>query len=584
MTNRDDIPTGTAGPSAAGGDSPARGVLRPDAASRRRKVVSRGGNLVTGIVAVLLAACVALFVAYPMWRIVSQSLIGPGGLTPEYLSSVWDSYRTPLANSVFTGVCTSMACTVFSIGVALVVVTRKGWGRRLLMGGLLVSMVSPPFVASLAYIQLYGRRGWVTHDLLGLSVDPYGCWGVVLMQTVSFIPLSALLLVGILDKMDRDAVNAARDLGARPPSVLRDVVLRLMGPGILVSLLLTFVRSLADFGTPIIIGGRYSTIAAEIYLQIVGYSDLNMSAAMNVFLLVPSVAAFFIYRALMRRDARLTQAGRGHQGRLDLPLARCGAAGIVCWALAVFFYVVNALQYLCIFASGFLKRRRGTYSFTLDNWNELWGYDTGTLLRSMFYAAVVALVGTLFAMLLSYFVNRRRMPGGTALDCLASLPFMIPGPCFGLGYILAFNHDPLKLTGTAFIVMANMLFKQLPTSTKICAASLAQIPAATEDAVRDLGGSRLSVVKDAVLPQLGPAFLSCFSYNFTTAMTTAGAVLFLISPGQKLAVFTLFDAVYRGDYGIASLMASAIIVVTVAVEAAVFALANRKRRTKRKAG
>ncbi len=562
---------------AAGGD--AHSAAPRACGSRRIRATLLGGNVFAGVVVALLVACVLIFIAYPMGCIVARSLVGSDGLTADYLATVWNSYRTPLANSVFTGICTSVACTVLSTAVALVVVTRRGLVKKLLMGGLLISMVSPPVVSSLAYIQLYGRRGWITNGLLGLSVNPYGCWGVILMQTLSFIPLSALLLIGILDKMDRDAVNAARDLGARPSSVLRDMVLRLMGPGILVSLLLTFVRSLADFGTPVIIGGRYSTIAAEIYLQIVGYSDLNVSAAMNVFLLAPSIAAFFVYRALMRRSDRLTQAGRGRQGQLDLHLARCGAAGMFCFVSATFFYIVNLLQYLCIFASGFLKRYRGEYSFTLDNWNELWSYDVDTLLRSVLYAITVALAGTLFAMVFAYFVNRRRIHGSTALDCLASLPFMLPGPCFGLGYIMAFNHEPLKLTGTAIIVMANMLFRQLPTSTKVCAASLTQIPAATENAVRDLGGGRLAVVRDAILPQLRPAFLSCFSYNFTTSMTTTGAVLFLIVPGQKLAVFTLFDAVYGGDYGIASLMATAIIVVTVAVEAVVFALARHGDRT-----
>ena len=66
--------------------------------------------------------------------------------------------------------------------------------------------------------------------------------------------------------------------------------------------------------------------------------------------------------------------------------------------------------------------------------------------------------------------------GRSLFDCLATLPYMLPGTCFGIGYILAFNHAPLKLTGTALIVLANMLFKQLPTSTKICTASLAQLP------------------------------------------------------------------------------------------------------------
>ena len=144
---------------------------------------------------------------------------------------------------------------------------------------------------------------------------------------------------------------------------------------------------------------------------------------------------------------------------------------------------------------------------------------------------------------------------------------MLPGTCFGIGYILAFNRPPLKLTGTAVIVLANMLFKQLPTTTKICSATLAQIPLAQERAARDLGGDRLSVLRYVILPGLRPAFLSCFVYNFSSSMTTAGAVIFLIDPGRQLAVFRLFDAVYQGEYAIASLIATCIIAIVLAVEA-----------------
>ena len=69
--------------------------------------------------------------------------------------------------------------------------------------------------------------------------------------------------------------------------------------------------------------------------------------------------------------------------------------------------------------------------------------------------------------------------------------------------------------------------------------------------MRDLGGGRLAVIRDAVLPSIRPALISGFAYNFSTSMVTAGAVLFLISPSEQLAAFQLFDAVYTVDYATA---------------------------------
>ena len=500
---------------------------------------------------------------------------GAGGLTLDSYVQVWSQYQTSLRNSVFTALCTSALSTLFSLSSALLVSTGRGWRRGLGMGLLLITMVSPPFVSSLAYIQLYGRRGWITYRLLGLSWNPYNCWGVIWMQSLSFVPVNALFLLGLLGQMDRDSLLAAQDLGANPRHILLDVVLPLLKPGVLVCALLSFVRSLADFGTPVIIGGRFSTIASDIYLQLTGFSNLEKASAMNMVLLLPSIAAFFLYRWLMGQVGALS-GERSRRQQFVLPLRRCGGPGVFILLGGLLFFLLIGVQYACILSSGFLKRTRNGTVLTLEYVEKLWRFSLDTVVRSVVYALIVALAGTLFAMLFAYLVHRRGVKFGGFFDCLATLPYMLPGTCFGIGYILAFNRPPLKLTGTAVIVLANMLFKQLPTTTKICSATLAQIPLAQERAARDLGGDRLSVLRHVILPGLRPAFLSCFAYNFSSSMTTAGAVLFLIDPGHQLAVFKLFDAVYTGEYALASLMASLIVVIVLAVEGGVYWAVGRK--------
>ena len=59
-------------------------------------------------------------------------------------------------------------------------------------------------------------------------------------------------------------------------------------------------------------------------------------------------------------------------------------------------------------------------------------------------------------------------------------------------------------------------------------------------------------------------------------MTTAGAIIFLINPGKKLLVFNLFDKVYLGEYPMASLIATLIIVIVLAVEGVVWLISRRE--------
>ena len=527
------------------------------------------GNGADKLIILVLLGSICLFVLYPIVCIFWQSVVGDEGLSLSAYADVWAGYRTSLWNSLFTGVLTAFFCTILSVATALVISSNRGWVKLLLMGVILITMVSPPFVSSLAYIQLYGRRGWITYRLLGISWDPYNCWGVIWMQSISFVPLNALFLSGILSKIDASSIQAARDLGAGPKHILLDVVLPLIQPGILVTLLLTFVRAIADFGTPTIIGGRFNTLASDIYMQLIGYSNTDKAAAMNVILLVPTLLAFFAYRVMLEKSDRLT-SGKGKQDTVELKLFRCGIVGWIVWILSLLFFIMMVLQYACIFSLGFMKVTKGKYSFSLQYLEQLLKYDSATIWRSVIYALIVSLVGTFFSMLFAYYTERRNVPGRRFFDFLVMMPYMIPGTCFGIGYILAFNKEPMKLTGTALIVMACMLFKQLPTTTKLCSAALTQVPRTLEWSARDLGGGRMAVLKDVILPSMKPAFLSCFAHNFSSSMTTAGAIIFLINPGKKLLVFQLFDKVYLGEYPMASLLATLIIVLVLSVEGLVW--------------
>lgn len=380
------------------------------------------GNTADKLIILILLGSICLFVLYPVICIFQQSFTSGSGFSLDAYADVWNGYRTSLWNSLFTSILTAFFCTVLSVAVGLVLSSTRGIAKMLLMGMILVTMVSPPFVSSLAYIQLYGRRGWITYRLLGISWNPYNCWGVIWMQSISFVPTNALFISGILTKMDFSSIQAARDLGASPRHILQDVVLPLIRPGILVTLLLTFVRALADFGTPTIIGGRFNTLASDIYMQLIGYSNPGKAAAMNVILLIPTLIAFFAYRVMLEKSDKLT-AGRGKQGTVDLKLFRCGPVGILAMVLSFLFLVMMILQYGCIFASGFMKVTKGVYSFSLDYVRKLFQYDSATIIRSVLYALIVSFVGTFFSMLFSYYMDRRNIPGRRFFDFLVMVPY-----------------------------------------------------------------------------------------------------------------------------------------------------------------
>lgn len=531
-----------------------------------------------------LALSILLFVLYPILALVKSSVWIDGGLSFREYRNLFQDNAGLLANSLFTGFLSACISTLWSLLLAIRIGALRGRARLLMLLLLAMALVSPPFLSSLSYIQLYGRRGLISYSLLHIRWNPYNEWGIIAMQSIHFISLSTLFLLSFLDRLDRRVIDASRDLGASQGRTYFHVILPLLLPAVAAAWILSFIRSVSDFGTPAVIGGRYDTLASAIYTQLIGYGRMEYAAAMNVLLLIPAVLSFLLYRLCMRVHGSASQVESLQTGE-PVPLPHPHPGGIIGLLLrlgTLFYLILMLLQYGCIFLSGFLKSRKGVYRFTLEHFDSLFRYNLRSLGLSLQLSLIVALLGSGFALLLSYYLLRRRMPLGGFFDFIASLPYLLPGTCMGIGYILAFNRPPLKLTGTVGILVLSMLFKQLPAGLRVGSVAVLQISERIEEAARDLGAQRMKVLWQIVLPNLGQAFFTAFLYNFAASMTTAGAVLFLITARHKLAVYTLFDAINSGEYGVAALISSLMILLTVAVSGLVYSgqryLTGRTRR------
>lgn len=508
---------------------------------------------------ILLILPIVLFIVYPIFLLFWKAfqVENPG----QYFQEIALRYKTAFFHSIESSFYSAVISTVMAFFLSYGIRSTGKWQKRIALILLSMSMVSPPFISSLSFITLYGRRGLITYRLLGLSFDPYHKWGVILMQSIHFACMNTLFFTNALEDFDGKLYDSGRDLGANAFFVLKDILLPLLSPAILASFFLSFLRGLSDFGTPIIIGGRYSTLATEIYLQIIGFSDFSKAAAMNILLLLPAFFSFLLYRMSMKRADERNKEQKGKTGlRLDskhwmnLPIQ----------FLLFFFLPFQLLQYASIFLYGFLRFNKKQIFFTWENMGSLFQYNLSTMGLSLLLAFAASVVGSFFAFLLAYLMERKMKRGKKLLDFALSLPYLLPGTCFGLAYILAFNKAPLKLTGTVWIMLFSLLFRQMPLGSRLASTALSQSPKKLELAARDLGAKPSLVFFQIILPGILPSFFSSVYLQFSQGLTTAGAIIFLISAKYKVLVYTLFDAINRGDYAVASLISGIMILLSLA--------------------
>jgi iron(III) transport system permease protein len=497
----------------------------------------------------LVAAALGLFVVFPVARVLTQ----PGAAewtrlltTPRYLRL--------LGNTLFvTALSTASAVT---IGFLFAYATSRPDvpGRRLFRLVAILPLVSPPFVGGLAFILLFGRRGLVTHALLGLSGDIYGWHGVWMVQTLAFFPIAYLTLAGVLRRINPSLEHAAQDLGARGFRLFRTVTLPLALPGLAGAALLVAIYALSDFGNPMLVGGPFKVLATETYTQVTGWGDLPMAAALSVALLVPSIVLFLLHRHVMEGRAVATLTGKGSfaeppptpaAARLGLCLA-CGAVGVLLLAV-----------YAVVFVGAFARTWGVDWRPTLANF-EYTVFRGSQLWNSVRFAAGAAVGGAAVAVLAAFLVHDGRVPGRVAVDFAAVLPAALPGTLMGVAYVLAFNAPPLALTGTAGIVVAAMLFRTVPVGYRAARTGLAQIHPSLPESAADLGARPLRTLYDVTLPLIRAAFTGALVFTFIRSMTTLSAVVFLVAPGTVVASASILALAEHGDWGQASAMAASL--------------------------
>src|SRR6185312_12016782 len=117
-----------------------------------------------------------------------------------------------------------------------------------------------------------------------------------------------------------------------------------------------------------------------------------------------------------------------------------------------------------------------------------------TIINTFVYAGATAFVAIALALAIAYVVNRRLVPWSNALAFLCMAPFVIPGIVLAIGFYAAYAPPPFSLYGTATILILAFTTRFLPIAYASSAAGIRSISTEMEDAVRTLGGGRLTAI------------------------------------------------------------------------------------------
>ena len=197
-----------------------------------------------------------------------------------------------------------------AVAVAMLLARGRFPGKTLFDAFVHLPLVLPPVVVGFLLLLLFGRQGplgaWLD-DWFGLVIA-FKWTGAALAAAIMGFPLMVRAIRLSLESIDLKLEAAARTLGADAMRVFLTVTLPLALPGILTGMLLSFARSLGEFGATITFVSNIPGETQTLPLAIYGYTQTPggdvQALRLSLIAVLLSLAALFISELLVRRATK----------------------------------------------------------------------------------------------------------------------------------------------------------------------------------------------------------------------------------------------------------------------------------------
>ena len=220
-----------------------------------------------------------------------------------YIDFFKDSYfMAVLGRTLSISLIVTIFCAVLGLPAAYVISgVSKKW-RGILIALTLFPLLTNSVIRSFAWITILGKTGVINNFLMmfGVIHEPmsllYTDFSIIIGSVYLFLPTMIMTLVGVLENIDDDLLEAAATLGLSPLKGFFKIILPLSLPGMIVGSILVFTGTLTAYTTPQLLGGNKKMMLATLLYQ--RATTLGDWTSASVIALVMIVITFAVMKAL----------------------------------------------------------------------------------------------------------------------------------------------------------------------------------------------------------------------------------------------------------------------------------------------
>jgi iron(III) transport system permease protein len=547
-----------------------------------------------------LALALVFLVVNPMFRLVQSSMeeVDTGAFTlmnyytafsrPRYLTALWNSLRL--------GAMVTTLCLIFALPMAWAISRTDMPGKNFIRLTMLGAFITPPYLGAIGWILLAGpNSGWINRFWMLITGAEEGIFDIYTFSGLAFViaiysfPFIFIFTQAALDVVSSEMEDAANVLGAGTLRTTVKITLPMVLPAILAGAIVTFLEAIALFGTPALIAipARFNVVTTQLLQFFSQPIRAEVAAAYAVPLLLVTVALFGVQKLITRRRGFVALTGKGGDRRL----IELGPWRWVMFGYALFIMTLAVILPYIVLAQAALAKAWGR-GFSLDNLTLknfhyiLFQHETAaqSVVNSFTYAAAAACIAIGLGLAIAYIVSRRLLPGVNLLSFLAMAPFVVPGIVLAIAFYAAYAPPPLALYGTATILILAFATRFLPIGYANADAAIRSINPEMEEAVRILGGGRLTAIRRVMAPLMKRSLIGAWLLVFIPATRELSSAMFLYGPKTRTMSVMLMDMSEEGNFEHLAALGFLLLAATLVIVAGATAFLGRDFMMRRERG
>ena len=203
--------------------------------------------------------------------------------SPVHLKALWEAVKLSVLSTII--------CLLLAYPLAMILCKNGSNKTSFMVLIFILPMWMNFLLRTFAWLTLLEKTGVINTLLKMIGLPPLEIintpGAIVLGMVYNFLPFMVLPIYNVLVKIDKNVINAARDLGANPIQTFMKIILPLSVPGIISGITMVFVPALTTFIISTILGGsKILLIGNVIEQEFTQTGNWNLGSGLSIVLMM----------------------------------------------------------------------------------------------------------------------------------------------------------------------------------------------------------------------------------------------------------------------------------------------------------